>query len=137
MPRISDPLRTRLIEQRRELMAAATHPYMPFELEALRILQAENDDHLLRASIRRWWLQQAGDLDAQWPAQLRDEVKSELAELRQELGDAAPRPAWIQDELLVRTIDVLQRRSVITLRPRAAVRALRSVGRLALLGVQP
>ena len=137
MPRISDSLRTRLIEQRRELMAAATHPYRPFEMEALRILQAQSDDHLLRASIRRWWLQQSGDLDAQWPMRLGTEVKSELAELRRELSDAAIRSAWIQDELLARTINVLQRRSVITLRPRAAVRTLQTVGRLALLGVQP
>lgn len=137
MPEISASLRRRLSEQRREMFAFTTHPFEDVEPVALAALRATKDDHLLRAALRRWWIERVGDLPSGWEHELQDRLAPFVRELQSELEAGLARPTWVDHGLLIRTINVLQRRYLTTLRVPAALRALQSVGRLAVLGVKP
>lgn len=137
MPKIKSALRRRLNEQRNEMFSFATHPFEDVEPAALAVLNGTKDDHLLRAALRRWWIEQVGDLPSGWEHELQDRLAPFVRELEDELQASPTRPAWVDHGLLTRTINVLQRRYLTTLRVPAALRALQSVGRLAVLGVKP
>ena len=133
LPKISARLRRRLVEQRREILSSATHPFEDFEAAALPLLGATRADHLLRAALRRWWIEQVGDLPSGWQLDLRGRLGPVLQQLQCELEANSARPPWIDHALLVRTINVLQRRYPTTLRVPAALRALQFAGSLAAL----
>lgn len=133
MKKISARLSARLVRQRREMFALATHPFESIEQQALSALNASEGDYVQRVAFRRWWIDLVGDLPAEWENRLATRLAPIVSEVEAELKASSARHPWVDLGFVARTLDVLQRRRLTTLRSSAALRALQSVGRLAVL----
>lgn len=133
---ISPRLRKALMRQRHEMFAEAEGDYLAWECEALRLATPPDDSGLAKAAIRSIWIDWAGELPDDWRDQILTMVEAGVTTLAASIANERGRAPWINDKMLQRTIVVLQRRSLLHISPRKAVKALCRIESLVHQGVR-
>lgn len=136
MSRPSPRLRKALMRQRHEMFAETEGSYLAWECEALELVPQPDALGLAKAVIRSTWIAWAGEPPANWREQIPTIVEAGLTTLAQGIANERGRTPWANDQLLQRTIVVLQRRSLFHISPRKAAKALCRIESLVHQGVR-
>ena len=136
MTPISPRKRKALLRQRIEMFADVEGDYLAWECEALPLVSETNDSDLASAVIRSTWITWAGEPPPEWRDLVPELVEVGVAALDQGIANERGRAAWANDQLLRRTIVVLQRRSLFHITPRKAAKALCRIESLVHQGVR-
>lgn len=136
MTPISPRKRKALLRQRIEMFADVEGDYLAWECEALQLVSKTNDSDLAIAVIRSTWITWAGEPPPEWRDLVPALVEVGVAALDQGIANERGRAPWANDQLLRRTIVVLQRRSLFHITPRKAAKALCRIESLIRQGVR-
>jgi hypothetical protein len=134
--RPSPRLRNKLMEQRREMFAETEGDYLGWECEALQLVPQPDVPSLAKAVIRSTWIAWAGEPPANWREQMPTMIEVGLATLAKGIANERGRTPWANDQLLQRTIVVIQRRSLFHISPGKAAKALCRIESLVHQGVR-
>lgn len=121
--------------QRKEMFAEVEQHYLQWEHDALRLTPNHDDQHLSKSAIRCIWIDWAGELPEDWRERLPSLVEAAVAALTEGVAVERGRVPWVDDQLLLRTICVIQRRSLFPITTRKAAKMLCRVASLAQQGV--
>lgn len=136
MTSISPRLRKALMRQRHEMFAETEADYLGWECEAFRLAAQPDDSGLAKAVIRSTWIDWAGELPTDWRDEIPMMVEAGLTTLAEGIANEHGRAPWANDQMLQRTIVVLQRRSLFHISPRKAAKALSRIESLVHQGVR-
>lgn len=136
MSSISPRLRKALMRQRQEIFAETEGDYLGWECEALRLATQPGDSGLAKAVIRSTWIDWAGEPPIDWRDQIPMMVEVGLKTLAEGIANKRGRAPWVSDQMLQRTIVVLQRRNLFHISAWKAAKALSRIESIVHQGVR-